>query len=103
MYRKRDKSRRLPDGGRKLYRGELTLGIATDTQDSCGKVLSVENTDISEKMLLETADAFKGSVMQLPPMYSALRVEGRRLYDLARLDDRLRGNQGTLRSILLIS
>jgi tRNA pseudouridine55 synthase len=71
--------------GNKRYRTELTLGVATDTQDSCGKVISVRNAVISEEMLRNAVKTFIGNVMQMPPMFSALHSGGKRLYDLARL------------------
>lgn len=70
---------------RKRYRAEIILGQATDTQDSSGAVIS-ESADFSiDAARLQTAiDRFTGTVEQIPPMYSAVKVQGKKLYDLAR-------------------
>lgn len=68
----------------KLYRAELTLGVRTDTQDSSGKVLSVYEVQCTDEEIKQTVKCFIGKYMQIPPMYSALKVDGKRLYDLAR-------------------
>ena len=68
----------------KEYIAGLRLGITTDTEDITGSILS-ESTNIPEKQtVLETAKKFTGTVMQIPPMYSALKVGGEKLVDLAR-------------------
>ncbi len=70
---------------KKTYEAILLLGIETDTQDTSGTVL--ERGDLSgltEKAVRETIASFVGEIMQVPPMYSALKVNGQRLYDLAR-------------------
>ncbi len=68
----------------KYYRAELTLGIATDTQDSTGKAVSSADPVCSDEDIRKAVNSFTGSYSQLPPMYSALRIDGKRLYDLAR-------------------
>lgn len=68
----------------KIYRAELTLGSTTDTQDKWGTVLETENIMISEKKIYETFNSFVGTINQTPPMYSALKYKGQKLYDLAR-------------------
>jgi tRNA pseudouridine55 synthase len=68
----------------KLYRAELTLGIATDTQDSFGNVLYRKEPDVTEEQIMEVMKGFMGRQLQIPPMYSAIKVEGKRLYELAR-------------------
>jgi tRNA pseudouridine55 synthase len=69
---------------RKTYKARLTLGITTDTEDITGKVLS-ESSDIPTFEQLKAAcDKFLGKIKQIPPMYSALKVDGKKLYDLAR-------------------
>ena len=70
--------------GIKEYRATMLLGIETDTQDISGKVISTGPTDISEDRLKEAVYSFKGKYMQEPPMYSALKVNGKKLVDLAR-------------------
>lgn len=68
----------------KSYRAELTLGITTDTQDSSGKVLATAGVACTDSEIRQTVQSFVGKIMQLPPMYSALKVNGKRLYNLAR-------------------
>ncbi len=68
----------------KHYRAELTLGVTTDTQDSSGKVLTMVIPDCSDEKIATAVNSFAGKYLQLPPMYSALRVNGKRLYELAR-------------------
>lgn len=70
--------------GIKEYRATMILGIETDTHDISGKVISTGPTDISEDRLKEAVYSFKGKYMQEPPMYSALKVNGKKLVDLAR-------------------
>lgn len=69
---------------KKRYRGELTLGIETDTQDAYGTVLAQKEVRVSEENIYQAFKAFKGEVLQVPPMFSALKVNGQKLYDLAR-------------------
>ncbi|MCR5522991.1 MAG: tRNA pseudouridine(55) synthase TruB [Clostridia bacterium] len=73
----------LPDHD-KTYIAKLKLGIRTDTLDITGKVLSKENVKTGLSAFLETAEQFKGKTEQMPPMYSAVSVNGQRLYKLAR-------------------
>lgn len=68
----------------KYYRAELTLGIATDTQDSTGKTISSADPACTDEDIRKAVNSFTGMYSQLPPMYSALRIDGKRLYDLAR-------------------
>lgn len=68
----------------KVYRGEVTLGVTTDTQDSSGHILSTMIPQCSDMEIEEVVKSFEGTYFQIPPMYSALRVDGKRLYDLAR-------------------
>lgn len=71
----------------KEYIAGLTLGITTDTQDIWGQVLT-DSGDVwrglSEKEIRDAVFSFQGKQRQIPPMYSALKVNGRRLYELAR-------------------
>lgn len=71
-------------GSKKTYIGELTLGYETDTQDLEGKVLRYSKTRVSNGEIYETFESFKGELNQTPPMYSAVRHKGKRLYELAR-------------------
>jgi tRNA pseudouridine55 synthase len=68
----------------KHYRAELTLGIITDTQDSAGEVLSIAKPVCTDEEIIVSINSFIGIYNQLPPMYSALKVDGKRLYELAR-------------------
>ncbi len=68
----------------KSYRAEFALGKATDTQDITGTVLSESEKPVSEAEILGKLPDFRGTISQLPPMYSAVSVGGKRLYELAR-------------------
>ncbi|MCM1540622.1 MAG: tRNA pseudouridine(55) synthase TruB [Blautia sp.] len=68
----------------KEYVTELLLGVETDTQDTTGKVLAERPVEISEEEVRAACMSFVGEYSQVPPMYSALKVNGRRLYELAR-------------------
>lgn len=69
----------------KTYEAVLLLGICTDTQDISGKILKKKSTeDLTEEMVLDCIQGYIGEYEQLPPMYSALKVNGKKLYELAR-------------------
>ena len=68
----------------KEYIGELTLGAATDTLDSDGEILNTSDVQVSEKEIKDVFMKYTGKISQTPPMYSAIRVNGKRLYELAR-------------------
>ncbi|TCS92551.1 tRNA pseudouridine(55) synthase TruB [Hazenella coriacea] len=69
----------------KRYKGSLLLGTATDTEDQTGKVIEeVDVVKISQEEVEEVFSSFLGTIEQVPPMYSAVKVGGKRLYDLAR-------------------
>ncbi|MDC7290207.1 tRNA pseudouridine(55) synthase TruB [Blautia schinkii] len=68
----------------KTYEAVLRLGIKTDTQDMTGTVLEEKEVRVSEREIEEAVQSFLGSQMQIPPMYSALKVGGKKLYELAR-------------------
>lgn len=68
----------------KTYEAVLHLGITTDTQDMTGSVLSEKEVNITEEEACAAVKSFVGEQMQIPPMYSALKVGGRKLYELAR-------------------
>ena len=71
--------------GQKEYLVELTLGKRTDTGDDSGSVIEeLPVPGLTEAQVLVTLAKFKGPQMQVPPMYSALKVEGKKLYELAR-------------------
>lgn len=73
----------LPDHD-KTYRAGFRLGVSTDTQDSTGEVLSEKDIVVPRDRLLSSLESFRGSIEQVPPMYSAVSVGGKRLYELAR-------------------
>lgn len=70
----------------KTYMGEITLGVATETEDADGEV--VEKKEVTTPLSTEEIDAamasFVGTMIQIPPMYSAVKVKGKRLYEYAR-------------------
>lgn len=69
---------------RKSYTARVKLGITTDTLDITGTVLSEKAVNVSFDELIKASNRFKGEILQTPPMYSALKKDGERLYDLAR-------------------
>lgn len=71
-------------GKDKVYRAVLRLGITTDTQDMSGTVLTRQEPAVSEEEILAIIQGFTGRQTQIPPMYSALKVNGKKLCDLAR-------------------
>ena len=68
----------------KTYEAVIRLGLVTDTQDTSGAVLEEREVSLSEEELLGILQQFRGEIMQIPPMYSALKVNGQKLCDLAR-------------------
>lgn len=69
----------------KEYEGEMVLGEERDTQDGDGKVISQKGIEgIRDDMIKEAFKKFQGEIEQVPPMYSAVRIKGKRLYKLAR-------------------
>lgn len=68
----------------KTYETVLLLGKKTDTQDVTGTVLEERAVDITKSQVEEVLTRFRGEIMQVPPMYSALKVNGQKLYELAR-------------------
>ena len=73
------------DLGCKTYRCHMRLGVVTDTEDIWGDVLEENSTEgITEEQIRLTAENFCGTIMQKPPMYSALKVKGKKLYEYAR-------------------
>ncbi len=68
----------------KTYEAVLQLGITTDTEDTSGTVLTQQPVCVTELDFLGILPQFRGEIMQIPPMYSALKVAGRKLVDLAR-------------------
>lgn len=69
----------------KAYEAVLQLGIATDTEDLTGTVIEQQSSvDVTEFAVREALKRFEGEIEQIPPMYSAVKIEGKRLYELAR-------------------
>lgn len=68
----------------KTYEAVMQLGIVTDTQDLSGEVLAKQEVTVSESEVINAVMSFVGSYDQIPPMYSALKVNGKKLYELAR-------------------
>ena len=68
----------------KEYVAELLLGVTTDTQDTTGTILTERPVTVSEEQVREAVLGFVGYYEQIPPMYSALKVDGKKLYELAR-------------------
>ncbi len=76
-------SSRISDSG-KTYRAVMLLGVVTDTQDMTGTVLSQNPVNAEEDEVKAAAQSFVGPYDQIPPMYSARKVKGKKLYELAR-------------------
>ncbi len=68
----------------KTYEAVMLLGTATDTQDITGNVLEVKPVELSDIQVLKAVESFVGEYDQIPPMYSAVKINGKRLYELAR-------------------
>ncbi len=68
----------------KTYEAVMLLGTVTDTQDTTGTVLETHPVTVSEEEVRKAAESFIGDYSQVPPMYSALKVDGKKLYELAR-------------------
>jgi len=68
----------------KRYQAIIRMGSSTDTYDSEGEVLSTSPVEISEEQFEETLQTFIGTIEQVPPPYSAVKVKGRKAYEMAR-------------------
>ena len=68
----------------KVYEAVMLLGVETDTQDTSGEVLKELPVEVSEEAVRQAVLSFVGEYAQVPPMYSALKVNGKKLYELAR-------------------
>lgn len=89
----------------KAYRATFRLGTVTDTLDITGKVLETREVNATAKQVKEKIKDFIGDISQLPPMYSAVSVNGQRLYDLARqgIEVERKARQVTVFSIEMLS
>ena len=72
--------------GDKLYRGEITLGISTETEDAHGEIVMQQPVDkpFTEAEIDSAMAQFNGEIIQIPPYYSSVKVQGKRLYEYAR-------------------
>lgn len=68
----------------KRYRATFRLGVTTDTEDVWGKVLTKSEKPVTFAEITDAVKTMQGDIMQIPPMYSAVKINGKRLYDLAR-------------------
>ena len=68
----------------KEYVAKVQLGVITDTQDMTGTILEQKEVKVTEEQVTEAIQSFVGNYEQIPPMYSALKVNGKKLYELAR-------------------
>ncbi|HLF27414.1 MAG TPA: tRNA pseudouridine(55) synthase TruB [Anaerolineae bacterium] len=71
-------------GHAKRYRATIRLGVETDTYDAQGQTIAQRPVEVSATALRESLATFAGAIEQVPPMYSAIKQDGQRLYDLAR-------------------
>ena len=68
----------------KVYETTIRFGLTTDTEDITGKTLTETDISLTEEELLAVLPRFRGDILQVPPMYSAIKIGGQKLYDLAR-------------------
>lgn len=78
------KAVQFAESGEKEYHAVFKLGMVTDTQDTTGTVLETHPVRVDAEEVRAVLGAFTGEIEQLPPMYSALKINGQKLYDLAR-------------------
>lgn len=83
----------------KEYVAVLKLGVVTDTQDLTGTILEEHPVTVTEEQIREVIFSFQGDQLQIPPMYSALKVNGKKLYELAREGKKWSGQQDPLPSM----
>lgn len=72
------------ENGRKEYVASLRLGLVTNTQDTSGEVLEEHEVNVTEEEIARVLPRFTGELQQIPPMFSAIKVGGKKLYELAR-------------------
>ena len=72
------------EGGRKEYVAGLRLGLVTNTQDTTGEILKTHPVNVTAEQVAAALAAFTGEIAQIPPMYSAVKIGGQKLYQLAR-------------------
>jgi len=72
------------DKGEKEYVAGLKLGLVTNTQDTSGEVLEQHPVQVTQEQLEAVLEPFRGDILQVPPMFSAIKINGKKLYKLAR-------------------
>ena len=78
----------LPES--KAYRARIRLGITTDTDDLEGKIIqNVGKVDLNSTQIVNCLDTFVGTIEQIPPIYSAIKKDGKKLYELARKGEKI--------------
>ncbi len=89
----------------KIYEAVVLFGTATDTEDVTGKVVKTLPVTCDKEKLVESFKLFTGDIMQMPPMYSAIKLDGKKLYEIARAGKtaEVAKRPVTIRSIELIS
>jgi tRNA pseudouridine55 synthase len=90
-------------GDAKVYECEMQLGITTDTQDVTGEVIDVaaQGEPVTDALIMKVLNSFIGAQKQLPPMYSAIKYKGRKLYEYARSGETLPEEALKLRDIYI--
>jgi len=68
----------------KAYSAELVLGMTTDTLDASGEILTEQPVNVTKEEIIKAVNSFIGEVKQIPPMFSAIKKDGKKLYELAR-------------------
>ena len=84
------------DHAEKAYVADLLLGTVTDTQDTTGTVLSQQSAAVTREVLETVLSGFLGEQQQLPPMYSAVKINGKKLYEIARKGKEVERNPRTI-------
>ncbi len=87
----------------KQYRAVLRLGVVTDSQDMQGEVLEERDVTCTEEAVINVVNSFVGEISQIPPMYSAIKVGGKKLYELARkgVEIERKPRQVTIKNIVI--
>ncbi|MBE6776862.1 MAG: tRNA pseudouridine(55) synthase TruB [Ruminococcaceae bacterium] len=75
--------------GNKRYKATVKLGVITDTDDITGEIIKEQSVGVTDSELNAVLQSFLGKIMQVPPMYSALKKDGKRLYELARKGEKI--------------
>ncbi len=98
------KAVQFAETGDKEYVARLRLGLVTNTQDTTGEVLEERGANVSEEALRAVLPRFTGEIEQIPPMYSAIKIGGKKLYELARQGEEVERapRRVTIRSLELL-